>query len=63
MPAVARPQKITFGEMRSAGVRGLLIYLLADCSFSHWHESLRDHFASLEPASSTFPPFLTQLLK
>jgi hypothetical protein len=22
MPAIARPQKITFGEMRSTGVRG-----------------------------------------
>jgi hypothetical protein len=26
MPEPARPQKITFGEMRDAGVRGLLIY-------------------------------------
>ena len=26
MPAVARPQKITFTEMRSSGVRGLLAY-------------------------------------
>jgi hypothetical protein len=26
MPALARQKKITFGEMRAAGVRGLLIY-------------------------------------
>jgi hypothetical protein len=26
MPALARPQKITFAEMRAFGVRGLLVY-------------------------------------
>jgi hypothetical protein len=26
MPALTRQKKITFGEMRAAGVRGLLIY-------------------------------------
>jgi hypothetical protein len=26
MPAVTRPQKITVGEMRSTGVRGILVY-------------------------------------
>ena len=26
MPALTRPVKITFGEMRSSGVRGLLVY-------------------------------------
>jgi len=26
MPALTHPQKITFGEMRSSGVRGILIY-------------------------------------
>jgi hypothetical protein len=26
MSAITRPQKITFGEMRDAGVRGVLIY-------------------------------------
>jgi hypothetical protein len=26
MPRLTRPQKITFAEMRSSGVRGLLIY-------------------------------------
>jgi hypothetical protein len=28
MPAITRPEKITFGEMRDAGVRGILV----DCS-------------------------------
>jgi hypothetical protein len=26
MPALTRPQKITFAEMRAAGVRGILVY-------------------------------------
>jgi hypothetical protein len=26
MPALTRPQKITFAEMRASGVRGVLIY-------------------------------------
>ena len=30
-----RPQKITFGEMRQSGVRGLLIYC-ADYKCGHW---------------------------
>ena len=30
-----RPQKITFGEMRASGVRGVLIYC-ADYKCSHW---------------------------
>jgi hypothetical protein len=34
MPTVTRPQKITFGEMRSTGVHGLLIYC-ADYRCSH----------------------------
>jgi hypothetical protein len=54
----ARPQKITFAEMRKQGVRGLLVYC-ADCKCSHGPESSCDYFASLEPPSSTFPPFLT----
>jgi hypothetical protein len=35
MPAPTR-QKITFGEMRAAGVRGLLVYC-ADYKCSHWN--------------------------
>jgi hypothetical protein len=34
MAALTRPQKITFGEMRSSGVRGILIYC-ADYTCSH----------------------------
>ena len=34
MPALTR-QKITFAEMRAAGVRGLLIYC-SDFKCSHW---------------------------
>jgi len=32
---VDRPQKITLGEMRASGVRGLLIYC-SDFKCSHW---------------------------
>ena len=35
MPELTRQQKITFGEMRAAGVRGLLIYC-SDYKCSHW---------------------------
>jgi hypothetical protein len=34
MPELARPQKITFGKMRDAGVRGVLVYC-ADHHCSH----------------------------
>ena len=50
----ARPQKITFGEMREMGVRGVLVYC-ADyhCSHSmamnadHWPDDVR--LSNLEP--------------
>ena len=35
MAELARQQKITFAEMRAAGVRGLLIYC-SDRHCSHW---------------------------
>jgi len=38
-----RPQKITFGEMRSAGVEGVLIYC-ADYKCSHSIEALADRW-------------------
>jgi hypothetical protein len=52
--APARPQKTTFGEMRSSGVRGLLIYC-ADYYCSHsiaisaelWPDDVR--LSDLEP--------------
>ena len=50
-----RPQKITFGDMRRSGIRGVLIYC-ADyqCSHSirmsadHWPDDLR--FSDIEPS-------------
>jgi hypothetical protein len=53
-PMPARPQKITLGEMRSSGVRGLLIYC-ADYRCSHstaisadrWPDDVR--LSDLEP--------------
>jgi len=53
-PAINRPQKITFAEMRSSGVRGLLIYC-ADYRCSHcvaasgdrWPDDVR--LSDLEP--------------
>ena len=38
-----RPQKITFAEMRSLGVRGLLIYC-SDYRCSHWTASSADRW-------------------
>ena len=54
MPALTRPQKITFGEMRDASVRGILVYC-ADYHSSHsiaisadeWPDDLR--LSDLEP--------------
>ena len=54
MPTPARPQKITLGEMRASGVRGLLIYC-SDYKCSHhmaisgdpWPDDVR--LSDLEP--------------
>jgi hypothetical protein len=54
MPALTRQKKITFGEMRAAGVRGLLIYC-SDYRCSHsttmsadrWPDDVR--LSDLEP--------------
>jgi hypothetical protein len=54
MPALTRPQKITFGEMRDTGVRGLLIYC-SDYKCSHsiavsadaWPDDIR--LSDIEP--------------
>jgi hypothetical protein len=54
MPELTRQQKITFREMRAAGVRGLLIYC-SDCKCSHWTTLSGDtwpddvHLSDLEP--------------
>jgi hypothetical protein len=54
MPALTRPMKITFGEMRASGIRDLLIYC-ADCKCSHsttvsgdcWPDNVR--LSDIEP--------------
>jgi hypothetical protein len=54
MPVSARPQKITFAEMRSSGVRGILVYC-GDYKCSHhiairgdrWPDDIR--LSDLEP--------------
>jgi hypothetical protein len=54
MPALTRPQKITFAELREQGVRGLMVYC-ADYHCSHsiaisgdvWPDELR--LSDLEP--------------
>src|ERR1700688_1726876 len=58
----ARPQKITFGEMRSSGVRGLLVYCrdykcshmikIAPAEADRWPDELR--LSDLEPRSARF---------
>jgi hypothetical protein len=44
MSALTRPQKITFGEMRASGVRGVLIYC-DDHKCSHSIEMSADRWA------------------
>lgn len=39
-----RPQKITFGEMRQAGVSGVLVYC-ADHRCNHWTRLTADRWA------------------
>jgi hypothetical protein len=54
MPALTRPMKITFGEMRASGVRGVLIYC-TDYRCSHstpiiadrWPDDIR--LSDIEP--------------
>src|SRR5690242_13014960 len=62
-----RPQKITFAEMRSMGVRGLLIYC-ADYHCSHHTTNSGDRWADyvrlsdLEPRlSGVGPPFRAEI--
>jgi len=43
MAGMERPQKVTFGELRSCGVRGLLIYC-ADYKCSHSIEMMADRW-------------------
>jgi hypothetical protein len=52
-----RPQKITFGEMRSSGVRGVLIYC-ADYGCSHLIEALADGWDDDMKLSDIEPRFV-----
>ena len=57
MPALTRPQKITLGEMRSSGVRGLLIYC-ADYHCSHSIEISADRWPDHVRLSDLEPLFV-----
>jgi hypothetical protein len=59
MAAPARQQKITFGEMRSSGVRGLLIYC-ADSRCSHWTMITGDKWPDEVRLSDIEPLFVCQ---
>ena len=58
MPEPAR-QKITFGEMRAAGVRGLLIYC-SDFRCSHWTTISGDRWLDDVRLSDIEPRFTCQ---
>jgi hypothetical protein len=56
MPALPRPnQKITFAEMRSAGVRGILVYC-SDYHCSHWTTLDADRWSDDVRLSDIEPP-------
>jgi hypothetical protein len=59
MPEVTRQTKITFGEMRSSGVRGVLIYC-ADYTCSHSIEMNADHWPDHVRLSDLEPRFVCQ---
>ena len=60
MPAVTRPnQKITFAEMRAAGVRGILVYC-SDYHCSHWTTLDADRWSDDVRLSDTEPLFTCQ---
>jgi hypothetical protein len=60
MPAVTRPQKVTFGEMRASGVRGLLIYC-SDYKCSHWTAISGDRWPDDVRLSDIEPLFTCQV--
>jgi hypothetical protein len=59
MPELARQQKITFAEMRAAGVRGLLIYC-SDRHCSHWTTMSADQWPDDVWLSDVEPRFICQ---
>jgi hypothetical protein len=54
-----RPHKITFAEMRSSGVRGLLIYC-SDHHCSHWTAISGDRWADDLRLSDLEPRFICE---
>ncbi|WP_349642758.1 hypothetical protein [Bradyrhizobium lablabi] len=56
---MAEPQKITFAEMRAAGVRGLLIYC-GDYRCSHWTAISGDRWPDDVRLSDLEPRFICQ---
>jgi hypothetical protein len=60
MPALSRPQKITFAEMRASGVRGLLIYC-SDYRCSHSTTISGDRWPDDVRLSDIEPLFTCQL--
>ncbi len=54
-----RPQKITFGELRSCGVRGVLIYC-SDYKCSHSVEMMADRWPDDVRLSDIEPRFVCQ---
>ena len=60
MPAMPEPrQKITFGEMRAAGVRGVLVYC-SDHHCSHWQAISGDRWPDGVRLSDIEPRFTCQ---
>jgi len=59
MPPLTRQQKITLGEMRSAGVRGLLIYC-SDYRCSHSTTISADRWPDDVRLSDLEPRFICQ---
>jgi hypothetical protein len=59
MPELPRQKKITFAEMRSSGVRGLLIYC-SDYRCSHWTAISGDRWPGDIRLSDLEPRFICQ---
>jgi hypothetical protein len=61
MPAVTRQQKITFGEMRGSGVRGVLVYC-SDYKCSHSTAISADRWPDHVRLSDIEPRFFNDAL-
>jgi hypothetical protein len=59
MPALTREKKITFGDMRASGVRGLLIYC-SDYQCAHSVEISADRWPDHVQLSDLEPLFVCQ---